>query len=1413
MTNLSTIRRTLTVVGRKSLAILSASALALQMVLVAIPPQTAEATFTVAPAAVGAAYDELSAAVGVAVPPAGPVSTTVSPNDFGSEAVLDVTGDVEHVGSSLRLKTNAVVPGLVSGAAVTPIITKPTGASWSNFQFNYNNVAAAGSSVEMQVWDASAPAAPIFSSGPQVALGTNTYVSAAPILDTIDSIVLRFVFVRAVATDASPRLTLYRINWNEAITTGPYIQQSLTVALNPINSVGDQLPAVLPAGSGQNTNLFYLWNFDTSNVLDISACSANPAHASFTHVYPFATQYTARLFVFSGDNTCSDATVMDYVDTLVSVGQYELSVDKMIDASNGPLTDVLPGETMTVSLDISNAHLLYNAVAQNVSISDVLPGSMTYEGNFSCSPLSVSALLPNSLGTPAIGSNGTVTIGFAQMQWGDTATCTFDVGIPDPTLDQTTFLNTASISATGWNDGVAPLDADQSNNTDADVSVTVNIPTLEVTKNITHLNGVPVVGPIAQADPGDLIRYSVTVYNVGSGDASNVVATDTFPTRLGLPVVNYSGVTSNPCTAAVTPSASDVMFTFGAIGAMSSCTVDFELIANSSVDELVFYTNSVGASGEWSDTTSIPADGNTAGYFGTSPATSDDDSDDNATASFQALEPALVTSKSADTSACSYAPLCAFGDIVTYTATVTNVGNGVAYNVHFVDAPATCTTSLITGTSTVTYPDSTTDTTDGNNIPCFLPTGDGSISWFASAGATLLPGETVTLTWSVIISDPGIINGATYTDTVGVDQTFGFVAVDGLGNAIPTNNSVDVPADTDSDDMSSASFTVVAPVINATKAIVDVDGAGSSKTPEVGSIITYEVTYQNVGGAGAYDLYFYDDFDGGSGKVTQDPADVGLCGAGNVSADFSGVYVATDTCSSTPVSYVSWTGLGVDLDPTETVTLTYSAKVGLPPATTGFFAASDSFSNAAQTNYCLDKGCTASLNEGVSLVSPYVGPMLDIIKTPSNLDVEASGIASFDIVLLNYGLSDAYNVVLSDVLPSELSYVSGSMTIDYGCDGVDGSIADPSPNFTIGSISSVFSAGATCLNYDTTVAIPMAVADLDVLSNTATVSGEYIDGSAITETLIFGMSMGANVVVHVPDLDTTKTADTSFCVADPICSPTETVTWDIDVFNPADGGSTPNGSAYNVEITDTIPAGFTYDAGSTTGCTTSDPSISGSVLTWTIGSILPGDTCSISFDTTIANTVDAVNNPYVNTAMAMGTYVDGVTPIVDLGSSATDTDSVDVGVFKPVITMTADQTTVDPGDIVNFTITAENQGNIAGTGVHVVYQNPSILTILGATCSTSCPFVIGSVDFNIGNLAAGQTVTMTVQTRVNANAPAGNFLSTATLTSDQGTTAFTTSASTLYDEWMLVSTGSSTLVLLGLAAGLTALVRRRKVRA
>ncbi len=111
----------------------------------------------------------------------------------------------------------------------------------------------------------------------------------------------------------------------------------------------------------------------------------------------------------------------------------------------------------------------------------------------------------------------------------------------------------------------------------------------------------------------------------------------------------------------------------------------------------------------------------------------------------------------------------------------------------------------------------------------------------------------------------------------------------------------------------------------------------------------------------------------------------------------------------------------------------------------------------------------------------------------------------------------------------------------------------------------------------------------------------------------------SNLTVFSPlgtqPLITTKTADAASATAGGSDGYTITV-------------SNPNSAAATLNsVTDTLPAGFTYTAGSSTGATTADPTIAASTLTWA-GPIAvpPAGTAVIHFNVTVSSVAGTYNN-------------------------------------------------------------------------------------------------------------------------------------------------------------------------------------------
>ena len=189
--------------------------------------------------------------------------------------------------------------------------------------------------------------------------------------------------------------------------------------------------------------------------------------------------------------------------------------------------------------------------------------------------------------------------------------------------------------------------------------------------------------------------------------------------------------------------------------------------------------------------------------------------------------------------------------------------------------------------------------------------------------------------------------------------------------------------------------------------------------------------------------------------------------------------------------------------------------------------------------------------------------------------------------------------------------------------------------------------------------------------------------------------------------------------------------------------------ATGVSVNDLLPSGYTFASS-----TASVGAYNMATGVWTIGNLSNGASATLTVTATILST-----GSYANTATIAGAQTDPdpsnntstVTPVpgalqANLGVSKT------AGSMSPVI-----------GDNVTFTITANNAGPDAATGVSVSEQLPAGYTYISATASAGS-FNSGTGVWTIGAMANGASATLTVTARVNA---AGPYANTAIITGSE----------------------------------------------
>jgi len=175
-----------------------------------------------------------------------------------------------------------------------------------------------------------------------------------------------------------------------------------------------------------------------------------------------------------------------------------------------------------------------------------------------------------------------------------------------------------------------------------------------------------------------------------------------------------------------------------------------------------------------------------------------------------------------------------------------------------------------------------------------------------------------------------------------------------------------------------------------------------------------------------------------------------------------------------------------------------------------------------------------------------------------------------------------------------------------------------------------------------------------------------------------------NFEVQAPVISISKTVD-----ATPV-DPGDTVQYTIKINNSG------NLAGSITSVVDDIPSGFTYFTGSSSGLTTSDPSVNGSQLTWSGTWSLSGpDSVNLIFSA-ISSTTPGT---YTNSASVSGSNFD----TKSTGATA------EVQINGPGLTLTksVDLSSVAPGDTITYTINYSNSGNGNATYVFILESIPT----------------------------------------------------------------------------------------------------------
>jgi uncharacterized repeat protein (TIGR01451 family) len=893
-----------------------------------------------------------------------------------------------------------------------------------------------------------------------------------------------------------------------------------------------------------------------------------------------------------------------------------------------------------------------------------------------------------------------------------------------------------------------------------DVSVTacrLNTADLSITKT----------DGVTSAVPGSSVTYTITASNAGPSDVTGATVTDTFPASLTC-TWTCVGAGGGTCPASGS-------------GNINSAV---NLPAGGSTTHTASCMIAASATGALSNTATV-----------TAPADIPDPTPDNNSATDT---DALVASADLSISKTDGVTTATPGGSVIYTITASNVGPSDATGATVTDtfpAPLTCTwtcvgsgggtcpasgsgninstvnlpvggstihtasctissaaTGTLSNTATVTAPAGITDPTPGSNSATDTDTlvAIADLSITKTDGVTsAVPGDSVTYTITASNAGPSDATGATVTDTFPASLTCTWTCVGAGGGTCPAsgsgniNSTVNLPAGgstihTASCTISSAAtgtlsntatVTVPAGITDPTpgnNSATDTDTLSPSadlsitKTDGVtsavpGGSVTYTITASNAGPSDATGALLSDAFPSActSATWTCTGAGGGVCtpsGSGNI---FHTVNL--------PVGG----------------TVTYSANCSIAASATGSLSNTATISVPASMT-----DPVASNNSATDTDALGAEADLSITKTDGVTSATPGGSVTYTITASNAGPSNAAGVTVTDTFP--VSCTSPT----WSCVGASGGTCTASGSGNIADVVNLPSGASVTY----TAICPISASATGTLSNTATVTApvDVTDPTPSNNSATDTDALGAEADLSISKTDGVTSVQSG-----------DTLTYTITASNagPSD--------VLGATVSDVFPSSCVSTTWTCAGSGTSSCSASGtgniadSVNLPSGGSVTYTASCvtdaSTANGTVISNTASVTAPASVTDPTPGNNSATDTTTAVLLGNAITATKSVSGGNL--------------PGASITYTIVMSNagpgeQGDNAGD--ELVDVLPSALSLVSASASSGTAVAdVGSntVTWN-GSIAAGASVTLTIQATIRSDATPGLVSNQATFNAD-----------------------------------------------
>ncbi|MEH6586204.1 MAG: hypothetical protein V7720_06580 [Halioglobus sp.] len=333
--------------------------------------------------------------------------------------------------------------------------------------------------------------------------------------------------------------------------------------------------------------------------------------------------------------------------------------------------------------------------------------------------------------------------------------------------------------------------------------------------------------------------------------------------------------------------------------------------------------------------------------------------------------------------------------------------------------------------------------------------------------------------------------------------------------------------------------------------------------------------------------------------------------------------------------------------------------------------------------------------------------VLELLKEASSEQVSPGEEITFTLTFENVGNAIAESVIISDPIPDNTTYVEGSASDDGKI--VDGVVSWSFPSLFPGTRGDV----------SFTVLTDTPLSNGTTIDNLASIEADAASG-AVAEAAVR--------IDSAPVLVLEKLADKV------VANPGDLITYTLNVANAGDE------NAVNATLEDTVPDNTSFESA------TGSYAINGNKVTWSVASLPAGLSGAVELVVRVGSPLDQ-GTSILNSATL---DADNAQPVTS--EAQTQIES------RPILELTKSPSAqnVQPGDLLTYTLSAENVGNANAANAVMVDLVPDNTTFDSA--SPGGVELNGEVTWDLGTLLVSDPSQVSMTVRVNTPLENGTVL-------------------------------------------------------